>query len=99
MALTTATPVGLGAVAMFNVAFGIVISTGHFHLEGIIGLPEEKRFLKPARHSTAWATTRTRNPHFRLSSWSEPLKWHTKIGDSFRERNHSGEKEILPEIS
>src|SRR5260370_28011636 len=32
-------------------------------------------------------------------NWSEPLKWHTKMGHSFRERNHSGEKAILPEIS
>jgi Fic family protein len=31
--------------------------------------------------------------------WSEPLKWHSEIGHSFRERKHREEKEILPEIS
>src|SRR6266853_400960 len=34
-----------------------------------------------------------------IDSWSEPLNWHTKMRHSFRERNHSGEKAILPEIS
>src|SRR5260370_23237927 len=35
----------------------------------------------------------------RQTGWSEPLKWHTKMGHSFRERNHSEEKAVLPEIS
>ncbi len=39
MALTTATPVGLGAVAMFNVAFGIVISPVMLHLREAGKLP------------------------------------------------------------
>src|SRR6185437_15580136 len=34
-----------------------------------------------------------------LRPWSEPLKWHSEIGHSFRERKHREEKEILPEIS
>ena len=31
--------------------------------------------------------------------WSEPLKWHTKLGTVSGKGNTSGEKEILPEIS
>jgi hypothetical protein len=30
--------------------------------------------------------------------WSDPLNWHKKNGHSFRERNHSEGKTILPEI-
>src|SRR2546427_13307441 len=30
-------------------------------------------------------------------SWSEPLKWHTKLGAVSGKGNTSGEKEILPE--
>src|SRR5882724_2614542 len=28
--------------------------------------------------------------------WSEPLKWHTKIGHSFRERNHKWRERDTP---
>jgi hypothetical protein len=31
--------------------------------------------------------------------WSEPLKWHTKLGTVSGKGNTGGEKEILPEIS
>src|SRR6476620_3331995 len=32
-------------------------------------------------------------------AWSEPLKWHTKLGTVSGKGNTGGEKEILPEIS
>src|SRR5438552_6634474 len=35
----------------------------------------------------------------RLWEWSEPLKWHTKLGTVSGKGNTRGEKEILPEIS
>src|SRR5467141_4635943 len=73
--------------------------TGHVALSRIIQIQIHPCYAMLVAVDAVYAAHEHESGAPLRSDWSEPLKWHTKIGHSFRERNHSEEKAILPEIS